>query len=225
MRRATISIRPAPIPTDRIRRLQSPPSRAGQQPGNRTLSALLQWHRGKAGTVEHAHDELKNGPLRPATSRRYGGILAADPSFTHEALAACGLTDSARPQFAVTVERTATRRELTFGPAIAGALNGGLLRGDPPACSMALARCRRPPAGFGDDLELRAELDAKSNKDYFGRQLRHGPVRRVSSMVTAQPPFAGACLGCLPRSDCKGCNALRASYRRRPPARAAYPRA
>ena len=134
---------------------------------------LLQWHREKAGTVEHAHDELKNGlaaghmpsqrfavnatwlklailsyniasaikglcfsprgahravqkvpPVagprcrthepqqlcdaaaavcRRADHRAHRGgmegVLAAHPGFAHQALAACGLADSARPSF------------------------------------------------------------------------------------------------------------------------------
>ena len=113
------------------------------------------------------------------------GVLVAHPSLTHEALAACGLTDSARPPF------SSTRRELTFGWGHSWGSEWALLRGEPPACSVALARGRRPPAGFRKDVGLRAGLDAKSNRGYFGRQLRYGPVRRVSSMVTAQPAFAG----------------------------------
>ena len=97
----------------RIRRLQSPPSRAGQQPGI-----------GRCPPAAVAPRERRHRRTRPRRTQEWpcgrplhGGmedVLAADPSFTHEALAACGLTDSARPQFAVTVEGTATRRELTF---------------------------------------------------------------------------------------------------------------
>lgn len=46
---------------------------------NRTLNAeeLIQWHRAKAGTIEHVHDELKNGLAAAAMPSKYFGANAA----------------------------------------------------------------------------------------------------------------------------------------------------
>jgi len=46
---------------------------------NRTIDAeeLIQWHRAKAGTIEHVHDELKNGLAAAAMPSKYFGANAA----------------------------------------------------------------------------------------------------------------------------------------------------
>jgi len=46
---------------------------------NRTLPAeqLIAWHRAKAGTIEHVHDELKNGLAAAAMPSKYFGANAA----------------------------------------------------------------------------------------------------------------------------------------------------
>jgi hypothetical protein len=46
---------------------------------NRTIEAeaLIQWHRAKAGTIEHVHDELKNGLAAAAMPSKYFGANAA----------------------------------------------------------------------------------------------------------------------------------------------------